>query len=69
MLHARIIPDGRRKRSSFAWAACGVGLSGGGRRSAASEVMVMWSTIGWLSLMCAIFIGMLVALSIIGLEA
>ncbi len=26
----------------------------------------MWNTIGWLSLMCAVFIGMLITLSIIG---
>ncbi len=28
----------------------------------------MWKTIGWLSLGCAIFIGMLVLLSLIGLS-
>jgi hypothetical protein len=28
----------------------------------------MWQTIGWLSLGCAIFIGMLISLSIIGLK-
>jgi hypothetical protein len=28
----------------------------------------MWKTIGWLSLGCAIFIGMLVSLSLIGLS-
>jgi hypothetical protein len=26
----------------------------------------MWNTIGWLSLVCAVFIGMLITLSIIG---
>ncbi len=29
----------------------------------------MWQTIGWLSLGCAVFIGMLISLSIIGLQA
>lgn len=29
----------------------------------------MWKTIGWLSLGCAVFIGMLIALSIIGIKA
>jgi hypothetical protein len=28
----------------------------------------MWQTIGWLSLGCAAFIGMLISLSIIGLK-
>ena len=28
----------------------------------------MWNTIGWLSLMCAVFIGMLITLSIIGFK-
>ncbi len=29
----------------------------------------MWKTIGWLTLTCAVFIGMLLTLSIIGLKA
>lgn len=29
----------------------------------------MWKTIGWLSLMCGTFIGLLITLSIIGLKA
>jgi hypothetical protein len=29
----------------------------------------MWKTIGWLSLGCGAFIGMLISLSIIGLKA
>ncbi len=28
----------------------------------------MWNTIGWLSLVCAVFIGMLITLSIIGFK-
>jgi len=28
----------------------------------------MWKTIGWLSLMCGVFIGMLISLSIIGFK-
>lgn len=28
----------------------------------------MWQTIGWLTLGCAVFIGMLISLSIIGLK-
>lgn len=28
----------------------------------------MWSTIGWLSLLCAVFIGLLISVSIIGLK-
>lgn len=28
----------------------------------------MWSTIGWLSLMCGVFIAMLITLSIVGLN-
>ncbi|GBD24412.1 hypothetical protein HRbin29_02090 [bacterium HR29] len=27
----------------------------------------MWSTIGWLTLLCGVFIGMLIGLSIVGL--
>lgn len=29
----------------------------------------MWKTIGWLTLACGVFIGMLISLSIIGLKA
>ena len=29
----------------------------------------MWKPIGWLSLMCATFIGLLIAMTIIGLKA
>lgn len=29
----------------------------------------MWKTIGWLSMACAVFIGMLITLAIIGLKA
>lgn len=29
----------------------------------------MWQTIGWLTLICGVFIGMLISLSIIGLKA
>ncbi len=29
----------------------------------------MWKTIGWLTLMCGVFIGMLISLSIIGIKA
>lgn len=29
----------------------------------------MWKTIGWLTLVCGVFIGMLISLSIIGLKA
>jgi len=29
----------------------------------------MWRTIGWLSLMCAVFIGLLISLSIIGFQS
>jgi hypothetical protein len=28
----------------------------------------MWQTIGWLTLLCAIFIGLLISLSIIGFK-
>lgn len=28
----------------------------------------MWKTIGWLSLLCSIFIGLLISISIIGLK-
>ncbi len=28
----------------------------------------MWSTIGWLTLLCGTFIGMLIGLSIVGLQ-
>lgn len=28
----------------------------------------MWETIGWLALTCGLFIGMLIALSIVGLK-
>ena len=28
----------------------------------------MWQTIGWLSLLCAIFIGLLISLAIMGLS-
>ncbi len=29
----------------------------------------MWKTIGWLTLLCGVFIGMLISLSIIGIKA
>lgn len=40
-----------------------------GRRQNEWGNSLMWQTIGWLSLGCAVFIGMLITLSIIGLQA
>jgi hypothetical protein len=28
----------------------------------------MWKTIGWLTLLCGVFIGLLISLSIVGME-
>ena len=50
--------------NSLGWGVCRRAEAAGGNLGGTD----MWKTIGWLSLTCATFIGMLIAFSLIGLK-